>query len=620
MPGNRPEIAQRRQHDARRLRPLQHGARQRVFGTLLKAGSQRQRFIRLCRQGNQIGQHGLATRQRAGLVDGQYADFFGALQRLGILHQNPGTRALPGADHDRRRRRQPECAGAGDDQNGDGIDQRLAEHAGKSPPADEGRQCNHADDWHEDRRDAVGQTLHRRLRTLCLGDQTDDAGEQRVFADAGGPATQHAFAIGRRSKDAIAGMLGDRHALSGEHRLVNARSTFEHLAVNRQTLARAHDEDVTGNQQCSIKLDQLAVTFDTRRFRLQAQQCLDRHRCFRLGARFEQLAEQDQRDDRRRGFKIDMQMRQTGDRDDQTENVGHRGAERDQHVHVRAAATQRLPAAIVKTPTDPELHRRRQRQLQPARQQILVLVRIPPRGAAEHGDHLRHQRQGQRGRNPEAAQLGAIGSKLARLVLLTRPVTGQPPGKAGTPDRGSQQGRCAHPRPITNACALGRQINARLDARQTVEHFFKARRAGGAGHAFNVEFNRLQRHAEAGFLDRGNDLRGTALSRREIDLRAFGGQIDAGAHPRQTVEQFFDTRRTSGTGHTFDRQIKALWRHNRFNHLTSSTGRSARCTTLPATEPSTAAGSAPRPCVPMNTISHCNSRASLTMISAAGPT
>jgi hypothetical protein len=36
-----------------------------------------------------------------------------------------------------------------------------------------------------------------------------------------------------------------------------------------------------------------------------------------------------------------------------------------------------LPGAIVEAPANPELHRRRQPELQPARQQILLMVRAP---------------------------------------------------------------------------------------------------------------------------------------------------------------------------------------------------------------------------------------------------
>ena len=59
----------------------------------------------------------LAFGQRAGLVDDQRVDLLQPLQRLGVLDQHARLRAAPDADHDRHRRRQPERAGAGDDQH-----------------------------------------------------------------------------------------------------------------------------------------------------------------------------------------------------------------------------------------------------------------------------------------------------------------------------------------------------------------------------------------------------------------------------------------------------------------------------------------------------------------------
>jgi hypothetical protein len=58
----------------------------------------------------------------------------------------------------------------------------------------------------------------------------------------------------------------------------------------------------------------------------------------------------------------------------QAEEIGHAGAQGHQHIHVGAAAEQRRPRALVETPPDPELHRRRQQALQPARQPFVVMA------------------------------------------------------------------------------------------------------------------------------------------------------------------------------------------------------------------------------------------------------
>jgi hypothetical protein len=70
-----------------------------------------------------------------------------------------------------------------------------------------------------------------------------------------------------------------------------------------------------------------------------------------------------------------------------------------------------VPRADVIAATDPELDRRRERELRPARDELDV------RAAGEHRDHLRDQRQRQdRGDDEFAAQRG-VGVALALLLV-----------------------------------------------------------------------------------------------------------------------------------------------------------------------------------------------------------
>ncbi|EXI72518.1 MAG: hypothetical protein AW07_03247 [Candidatus Accumulibacter sp. SK-11] len=381
-----------------------------MFGSLLEAGSQLQRLFGRGRQGNDIGQLRLTPRQRAGLVHRQNTDLAGPLERFGVLDQNAGGSTASAGHHDCRRRRQAEGAGAGDDEHGDRIDQCRAEDAVVSPPAEQGSEGDQADDGDENCRYPVGQALHRGLRTLRRGNHANDAGQQGVFADTGRTAAQHAFAIGSGGEDAVATMLGNRHALAGQHCLVDARRAVDDLAIDRNALARADDEDVTRDQQRRVELDQAAVTFDARDSRLQADECLDRLTGLRLGACLEQLAEEDEGDDRRRCLEIDMQVCRTGDRHEEAEEVGHRCADGNQHVHVAAAAAQRLPGALVEAPADPELHGCGQGELQPAGQQIGMRLFA----AREHRQHLRRQRQREHGGDRETQQLASLRGGLSR--------------------------------------------------------------------------------------------------------------------------------------------------------------------------------------------------------------
>ena len=174
------------------------------------------------------------------------------------------------------------------------------------------RQRDRADRRHEDRRNAVGQPLHRRLRALRLRDHADDAGQQGRLADAAGATAQQARAVDRRREHPVAGPLVDRHALAGQHGLVGARLAVDHHAVDRHRVTGAHQEDVSGLQLRHRHLDYLPVALDSSGLRLQLDQRFDRLASARLGPSFEQLAQQHQRDDGGRGLEIHMQVVASG--------------------------------------------------------------------------------------------------------------------------------------------------------------------------------------------------------------------------------------------------------------------------------------------------------------------
>ena len=390
-----------------------------MFGALFQPGGQTQGFVgrKIGLQRQDVGDDRFTPGQGAGFIDSKNPYLFSTFQRLGIFDEDAVTRPLPGTNHDRRRRGQTQRTGTGNHQHGHGIDQRNAEHATKEPPTAESQQRDQADHRHKNRRNAVGQALHRRFGALRLRHQTNDPGKQGMFPHAGRTAAQHAFAVAGCGEHAVTGLLGDGQALAGEHRLIDAGQPLDHLAIDRQAFTRADDENIAGNQQRGIEFDKLPVALDPCGFRLQAQEAFDRRRGTRLGTRFELFAEQHQRNHRCRRFKIHRQFVNPAQGHDQAEEVGGAGTERHQHVHIRPATLQRFPATLIKASANPELNRRRQHELQPARQQILMSVagEIQP---VEHGHHLRHQREGQRGGDPETLQLSLVKRQLACFFLF----------------------------------------------------------------------------------------------------------------------------------------------------------------------------------------------------------
>ena len=297
--------------------------------------------------------------------------------------------------------------------------------------------------------------------------------------------------------------------------------------------------------------DDFAAAFDVGDLRPQADQRLDGVGRMRLGPRLEQLAQHHKRDDGSAGFKIHVLLMQPKQQHGGAEEIGRAGAERDQHVHVCRTAAQRLPGPGVEPPAGPELHRRRQCPLQPARQPFDVL-------GLQHAAHLGHQRQRQQSADHADP---AVGEELGALLLavdLALAITARLRGKAGVADcREDRLGRDGSG-PVLHAGGFGGEVDRGVDARNGVERFLDSRRAGGATHAADGELERLLRHAETGALDRGDHRRRRCLGRVEPNGSPFGHQVHLRADPGQFAEHLLDPRRAGGATHTPDRQLEGF--------------------------------------------------------------
>jgi hypothetical protein len=284
-------------------------------------------------------------------------------------------------------------------------------------------------------------------------------------------------------------VLGHGQAFAGEHGLVEMGSAFDDNAIHRHPIAGSHDEDVAGNQQAHGHLDHLPLALHPRRLRLQADQRFHRRRGTRLGAGFEQLAQQHQGDDGGRGFEIHVLMRQPQPPHSGAVKPCHAGAKGHQHIHIAAAAAQGVVGAGEEAPTDPELHGRRQHKLQPARQQVAMGHAL----ATEHEGHLRQQRQGEHGGDGEVAPFLPIQRGLGGLFGVPR--VGRRQGGVVAPrgfDGGHQLLR-RHPlRCIAHMGFFGREIDHRLGAGHLVQQLLDTRGAVGAGEAGEGQLDGLQ--------------------------------------------------------------------------------------------------------------------------------
>ncbi len=379
----------------RAARHVQHRLRQRMRAAALHGGRQRQQARGIAVDGHAGHQHRLAFGERARLVERHHRDVVGDLQRLGVLDQDAVARGDAGAGHHRRRRGQPQRARAGDHQHGDGVEQRALPVAAGAAPGQQRDQRRDAHHRHEHRADAVDQVLDRRLLLLRRSDEPHDARQRGFGAHRRDADQQQALAVDRAAGDAIAGSARDGQALAGDQRLVDVALALLDLAVGGETFAGPHHQQVADAQLRDRDVRVAPVTAHPCGGRLQRLQRAQRLRRLPLGARLQPLAQQHQRDDDGGRFEVQVLRRHAGGHAAraragppvvQAQAVGRRGAERHQHVHVGAAAAQRTPGAGIEARAEPELHRRRQQELQ-------------PRGPApRQAHHAAQHRQQQRGR------------------------------------------------------------------------------------------------------------------------------------------------------------------------------------------------------------------------------
>ena len=99
---------------------LGDGARDRVLARVLGArGEAQQLVLAYTVRGHELGDRHLALGDGAGLVEHDRGDLAGLFKDLGAFDQDAELGAAARADHERRRRREPERAGTCDDEDSD---------------------------------------------------------------------------------------------------------------------------------------------------------------------------------------------------------------------------------------------------------------------------------------------------------------------------------------------------------------------------------------------------------------------------------------------------------------------------------------------------------------------
>ena len=219
-------------------------------------------------------------------------------------------RAAARRDHDRHRRRQAERARAGDDEDGDRVDAARRPSAARGPTEPQARKVSDRDRDHA-RHELAGDASAMRcigarercacatICTICASTVCEPIFSARI--------TRLPLLLMVAPMSAIAGALFHRHRLAGEHRLVDGASVPRQR--RRRPAPSRPGERAAGRRHArasSAMSSSRAVGLEAARgLGRQAEQGADRGRCLRARAQLEQLAQQRERNDHRRGLEVD---------------------------------------------------------------------------------------------------------------------------------------------------------------------------------------------------------------------------------------------------------------------------------------------------------------------------
>ena len=249
------------------------------------------------------------------------------LERLGVLDQD--ARAGPAArpDHDRHRRRQPEGARAGDDQDGDGIDQGMRQprlRADRRPGDERDRRATRTTAGTKyPETTSARRWIGARVRCASLTIRT-------IWASIVSAPTRSARMTRppvpltvppmTRSPGPFSTGIGSPVIIDSS----TALGALEHDAVDRDLLARPDPQPIARDDLVERDVFLAAVVAEPPRgLGRQAEQGPDRAAGLAARPQLEHLPQQDERRDHRRRLEVDRDLR----RDDRGTSPG-RGRER----------------------------------------------------------------------------------------------------------------------------------------------------------------------------------------------------------------------------------------------------------------------------------------------------
>ena len=281
----------------------------------------------------------------------------GEFQGLTVFEKHTlfGAQACP--RHDGSGGGQPQCARAGNHQDGNQADHGRDKVSPDDPPEEKGQKGDphHPRDKH--RGHPISQCLDGCLTALGLLNQPDDTGKGGVFSHPGGLQHETSLAInGPTCKPGPRNLVyGD--GLTRKHGFIHRRLPVQYNPVYRDAFPGPHDDRGPHRHTGYGYLPLLSIFQDGSGFGPKPHQFAYGPTCSGLCPGLQHLAQLDQSDNESRGLKIHMASQQGVKEHKEGIKIGHRRTHGHKDIHIGAAVPEALPAPRVIVPPRVELNR-----------------------------------------------------------------------------------------------------------------------------------------------------------------------------------------------------------------------------------------------------------------------
>ena len=345
------------------------------------------------------------------------------------------------------------------------------------------------------------------------------------------------------------------------------RLAVEHLAIDRDLLARPDPHAVTHDDGGNRHFGEAVAAKHMGRLRLQANQMADGLSGPAARPGLEDTSRKHQHDNDGRGFEIDMvgpgRQRLGEERGDQRIEIGGRRAQHDQRVHVGREADEIGKALGEETPAGKGEHDGGEHQLDEPVGLFIddahhEMVEGRKQMAAHFDDEERQGGDDGDGQIPAQATR-VFGAPCLLVRRAGRPGVVVAQTVAGLAHRAVERGQRQIGGHLEMHGFAGEVGGGRQHARNGAERLFHPRNARRAGHALDRQIATDGARRIAGLFDGGKDWCRCCRAGKAYG-RALGGKVDAGTrHARNRSNGFLDPPHAGGAGHAIDADVEGVF-------------------------------------------------------------